>query len=166
MSSMRLIVFILALSLSGSGGEAAQPAHYLEASRPIQRIVGCLFTEEFVRHDLEQLNLNAGDSAWIRIHSGSIPGLMPTPTTSYIAVYTEDESQGWLLIADRGRKGSFIPVRNAYRLKKEGVRWTADEGNGGLATYKAMTRFATRLAQSSRYRVKLETGNCTANSTP
>jgi hypothetical protein len=61
---------------------------------------------------------------------------------------------GWLLLAFRER-GKFVAVRNAYRLTKVGSRWNADEGNGGLATYKAMGQFVTNLERSPRYRVKL-----------
>jgi hypothetical protein len=130
------------------------------------RAVGCLVTTDYVRHDLEQLGLKPGDSAWIRYHVGSIPGLTPTPGEYYVAVYTQDESRGWLLIADHRTNGSFVAIRNAYQLKREGARWTADEGNGGLATYKAMSKFAASLFQTPRYRVRLAPGSCTAKANP
>jgi hypothetical protein len=91
---------------------------------------------------------------------------MPTPGEYYIAVYAEEELRGWLLIADRDANGSLVPVRNAYRLKREGARWTADGGHGGLGTDKTMSRFATRLFQYLRYRVRVTAGSCIAARNP
>jgi hypothetical protein len=126
--------------------------------------LGCLVAREFIRHDLQDLGLAPGRLAWVRYYIGSIPAMEPTPGEFYIAVYAEDGLRGWLLLSFRDQKGKFIAVRNAYRLTKAGSRWNADEGNGGLATYKAMGQFATKLEKSPRYRVKLEP--CTQGCAP
>lgn len=116
--------------------------------------LGCLVARDFIRTDLEDLKLAPGRFAWVRYHIGTVPGMEPTPGEFYIAVYSEDGLHGWLLLSFRER-GKFVAARNAYRLTKVGSRWNADEGNGGLATYRAMSKFATRLAATQRYRIGL-----------
>lgn len=117
--------------------------------------LGCLVATDFIGDNLTELQLTRGSGAWIRYHIGSIPGTEPTPGEYYIAVYSMDGLRGWLFLADKDLHGRFVPVRNAYRVTKEGRQWRADEGNGGLGTYRAMSKFATRLAMTPRYRVKL-----------
>lgn len=125
--------------------------------------LGCLVARDFIKEDLEELKLAPGRSAWVRYYIGTIPGRAPTPGEFCIAVYSEDGLHGWLLLSFRER-GKFVAVRNGYRLTKVGSRWNADEGNGGLATYRAMGQFATKLEKSPRYRVKLvpRTAGCAA----
>lgn len=155
-----IVVLLSALSTGVAVRSADSPAEERSAPLMVRKALGCLVTADYVQHDLDQLGLKPDSSAWIRFHVGSIPGSEPTPGEYYIAVYTEDESRGWLLLTFRDDKGPFIPVRNGYQLKREGTRWTADEGNGGLATYKTMSAFATRLYKYHRYRVKLTPGTC------
>jgi len=158
-----LISFLLVSLTIRVPSSLAQPSN---GSKPVQAIIGCLAAKGFVLRDLDQIGLKLGDPVWIRLYIGSIPGMMPTPDQYYVAVYSKDETEAWLLMADRDSSGSVVPIRNAYRLKKNGVHWVADEGNGGLATYKVMSRFATRLFQSHRYRAKLVTGNCAIETNP
>ncbi len=153
-NSIRFILLV-SLLLCGMPGEAAESKHLAEAPQALTSAVACLVSADFVQHKLDEIGLKMGTSAWVRYHVGSVRGINPTPGVFYVAVYSEDGLHGWLFIADRDPQGNLVPVRNGYRLTRKGTRWVADEGNGGLATYKAMSEFATRLAKSPRYRVKL-----------
>jgi len=157
-----IALLLVDLMARGPSGLPQSPG----TSISIQSVVGCLVTEDFVIHDLEQIGRKPGDQAGGRFHVGSIPGMMPTPGEYYIAVYDKDESHGWLLMAFRDGKNSLVPVRYGYRLTKNGSQWTADEGNGGLATYRAMSRFATTLFESPSYHLNLSPGSCAAGMNP
>jgi hypothetical protein len=109
---------------------------------------------------LKEIGLESGSNAWARFHLGPIRGLTPVEDEVQVAVYAEDGVRGWLFLAERDPNGKISPIRNAYRLTRQGSEWTADEGNGGLGTYNAMTKFATRLFKYRRFRVKLEAASC------
>jgi len=160
------VILLISLLLCGGAVRAGEPQQSAEAPPFLRNALGCLVAADFIQHDLEELALKPGSSAWVRYYVGSIPGGNPTPGEFYIAVYAEDGLRGWLLLADRDSRGDFVAVRNAYRLTKEGPRWLADEGNGGMGTYKIMSEFATRLVQRPRYRVRLlpESKHCAAPS--
>ena len=146
---------LLSLLLLARAALAAEEPKDTQPPPPsVTTALGCLVARDFIRSDLEDLKLAPGEPAWVRYYVGSIPGSAPTPGEFYIAVYSEDGSHGWLLLSFRER-GKFVAVRNAYRLTKAGSRWKADEGNGGLGTYKTMGQFATKLEKSPRYRVNL-----------
>jgi len=133
------------------GAAAAKP------SATITRALGCLLSQPGTLAHLRELHLQAGDSAWIRYHTGTIPGWGPTPGESFIAVYSGDQKRAWLLLALPEQNGRFQPVANAYRLRQLQHAWQADEGNGGLSTYRTMSRFAAWLTQHRRgYRVRLQ----------
>lgn len=157
-------VLLSSLFLAGLALSAQQPKRTPPAPRSVRTALGCLVARDYIQDDLQELKLGPGRSAWIRYYIGTIPGTSPTPGELYIAVYSEDGKHGWLLLSFPDSEGKSISVRNAYRLTKVGPRWEADEGNGGLGTYRAMSAFATRLARSKRYRVKLlpRTQGCAA----
>jgi len=158
---MALLSSVLLTAGGLSGGELKDVGSPPDT---VTTALGCLVARDFVRSDLEELKLTPARLAWVRYYVGTVPGTGPTPGEFYIAVYSEDGSRGWLLLSYRNPQGKFVAVRNAYRLTREGSRWSADEGNGGLATYKAMGQFATKLENSPRYRVKLvpRTEGCAA----
>jgi hypothetical protein len=135
-----------------SGGESKDVG---SAPKSVTTALGCLVARDFTRPVLEDLKLAPGRFAWVRYYIGTVPGMEPTPGEFYIAVYSEDGLHGWLLLSFRDPEGRFIAVRNGYRLTKVGSHWNADEGNGGMWTYRVMGQFATELEKSPRYRVKL-----------
>jgi hypothetical protein len=148
------MILLSLLLLARAALSAEEPKDMQSPPASVTTALGCLVARDFIRSDLEDLKLAPGRSAWVRYYIGTIPGTEPTPGVLNIAVYSEDGLHGWLLLAFRER-GKFVAVRNAYRLTKVGSRWNADEGNGGLGTYRAMGQFATKLEKSPRYRVKL-----------
>lgn len=139
---------------------AAQPrpavTHSHAAPAPVRRALSCLLSHRSVVLDLADLRLQPGDLASIRYYVGTIPGTESTPGEFYIAVYAPGGMRGWVLIAVPTGRGRFLPVGNGYRLRKLRHGWQADEGNGGLATYAAMSRFAAWLVQHRRsYQIRL-----------
>ena len=153
----RIAVVVLSISMYAAAAQAEPGAAGAGTSIPerLKGAVGCLVAAEFVEHDLASLGLHVGDEARVRFRVGSVPGMAPTPGQYYVAVYSADERHGWLLIADPNSGGGFSVVRNAYQLTRIDSVWRADEGNGGLATYGAMSRFASALFRGPRYRVPL-----------
>jgi hypothetical protein len=157
------VILIGLLAVARTVPAAEEPKEVQSPPVSVRTALGCLVARDYITAALANLKLGPGRSAWVRYFVGTVPGWTPTPGEFYIAVYSEDGRHGWLLISFRER-GKFVAVRNGYRLTKVGSRWNADEGNGGLATYKAMSQFATNLEKSPRYRVKLapRTQGCAA----
>jgi len=105
--------------------------------------------------NLAAIGLRIGSEASIRYRIGSVPGMGKTPNMRWIALYSQRGDRGWLLMADPDGKGGYFAVRNGYRIIRHGSQWSADEGNGGLATYAAMGKWATSLADRRAFTVKL-----------
>lgn len=155
--------FLLTLGmLIGFGTVRAQDRTFKDAPQILRKTVRCLVTADYVAKDLKEIGLDSHSIAWARYHSGSIKGMTPTPEEMQVAIYSADGLSGWLLLAEKDQRGVILPVRNAYRLKRYGHHWQADEGNGRLATYEAMSAFSTQLSKYRRYQVKLEPdqGSC------
>jgi hypothetical protein len=131
----------------------------------LTKAVGCLVAADFVQDLLKSLGLHIGDRAWVQYHIGPAPGTSQSSDLVYVAVYSSDDRRGWLLIAEPNDRGGFIALRNAYQLSRENNHWRADEGNGGIATYKAMSQFATDISRSRRYLIPLVKGSagCTTS---
>lgn len=72
--------------------------------------------------------------------------------------------RGWLLFYRTEKNGSILAIRNGYRIKRKRNTWTASEGNGGIATYKAMAAYAAKLTKQKSIRVVLipDHTNCSA----
>lgn len=130
-----------------SSGRPAVPAK-------IQGAIGCIVSNDYVKRDLLELKLKPGDHAIVRFHKGSIRGTMPTPGLLNLVVYASDRRSAWLFFA-APEHGKFVVVPNGYRLIKKGQAWQASEGNGGLATYAAIGRFAARLETLPSYNAVL-----------
>ena len=136
---MKLHVFVLgitavAVSFSAYGQPTTEPL-----PPDIHRALGCLVTASYVKDNLTSIGLRIGSEATVRYGFGSVSGMMKTPNTRWIAVYSKRGDRAWLLIADPDGKGGYAAVRNGYRLTKHASRWSADEGNGGLAAYAAVS---------------------------
>jgi len=132
------------------------------APKLLRSAIGCLLTEDYVKTDLKELGLGLNGKAWARFHVGPVKGTTPVPNEIQVAVYAPGGARGWLLLAESDAPKSVMPLRNAYRLARNGTQWEADEGSGGLQTYKVMSAFATELYHTYLYRVDLEAnqGSC------
>ena len=133
----------------------AQSTRNSSAPNLIKEAVGCLVTADFVREALQSLDLKVGDFAHVRFRIGSIKGTSPARSLVNVVVYADDEHRAWLLLVDHDGNGGFIVIRNGYRLTRKGDNWQADEGNGGLATYAAVSRFAAVLFRGPKYTILL-----------
>jgi len=154
---MTIRAFVLMSTLlvgTARSGNAAQPSQ--ETPIILQQAIGCLVAKDYIRDTLQDIGLQSNDMAWVRFHIGSIKGFNPTPNEIQIAVYAKNGSRGWLLLAIHETDGKVSPVQNAYQLTLHRGKWSADEGNGGIATYRAMSLFANELFKSPRYRVMLK----------
>lgn len=164
-SRFRLLVALtLAFSLTRTLATAndENPGH---ASHQMRLAVSCLVKAPYLRENLESVGLTINGSAIARYHVGEVPGLEPMPKEMQIIIYAKNGRDAWLFFADPNASGGFMAVRNAYRLKRVGNRWTAGYGNGGPAVYDAIGRFATKLSQKPSFSVRLVPGGamCTTD---
>ena len=158
---IRLVLFVVLFTAACASAMHAAAQQRPTGTSPhlaylrVRRALSCLVSENAVVDVLRDLRLKPGDTASIRYYVGTIPGSEPTPGELYIAVDAHGEQRAWLLIADPADHGRFLPIGNACRLRTLRHGWQADEGNGGLATYRTMSDFAARLIHQRSYRVQL-----------
>ena len=147
---------LLGLLLAASQVAAARPVGRPGPDQTATRLIGCLLTKDWVQDDLRKIGLIVGRHAVVRYRRGSIRGTEPkTPTTLNLIVYSTDGRHAWLFFARGYRGGKMAAVRNAYTLELDGEKWVAGEGNGGIATYEAVGRFASKVAKGRALRVRL-----------
>jgi hypothetical protein len=153
-----VLVFFFCLPALGTGQVSGHSTKQSVQVSPedVQRVVSCLVAARFVQADLRSLGLRIGDKTTVKYHRGAVPGMMPVPGEIHIIVYSASRRDGWLLIAEPNNKSGFTAIQNAYKLHKVGARWKADEGNGGMATYRAMSKLAVMMADSTDYPVELK----------
>lgn len=111
----------------------------------VRTVLECLLQKDYVLRHLAELGLHPGSQVSIRYHTGRIAGLSRDYPEVQIAVYSADSRHGWLFLAYFSDWHRLTPVENSFRLRVERRHWEASEGNGGLATYRAMSRFANDL---------------------
>ncbi len=153
------LLMIVAFACMGGTNCKPQGAQNQQAGGPaknLSRGIGCLVTQDWVADDLRELGLRVGGTAKARYETGSIPGVSPeSPTTTNVLLLSPHGSRGWLLFFRTQADGTIAAVRNGYRVKRIDGVWTASEGNGGVATYKAMGDYVTRLAKRPTVSVPL-----------
>lgn len=77
-----------------------------------------------------------------------MPGTSPpTPNVINLVMYSADAQQGRLFMVTRDKDGHLQVVINRYDLTRKGDSWIADEGNGGLATFRAIARYVEKLTE-------------------
>lgn len=114
----------------------------------------CLASQSWVLDEWRAAGLNPDPAKPIsfRAARGSVAGMDPNPSEVQVVFYSTDETRGWLGLAYV--EGETVEaVRNGYHLTKDGSRWIASEGNGGIATYTAMGRRATEIASRPKFQV-------------
>jgi hypothetical protein len=150
--------FILILALSPYAGRP--PFHKSPDGTAVRRAVACLLTKDWVKQDLDGIGLSMGKPALVRFRSGSIPGTSPaTPHMLNIIVYSSDGHSALMFFMRNKRDGSIAAVHNGYTLTQDGNQWAAGEGNGGLATYRAVGAYATDMAKGRAIKLALEPAN-------
>lgn len=123
----------------------------------VSKGVGCLVDQSWIVDDIRDLGLHVGDLARVRYAVGTIPGTSP-PNTNVVnlIVYSKKGDRAWMLFFREGADGQVTAIRNAYRLNYSPAGWTASEGNGGIATYEAVGKYATNIAKLPARQVKLK----------
>jgi hypothetical protein len=122
----------------------------------LARAVGCLVSRDWAQDDLHELGLRLGMTALVRYRFGPIPGTSPNlPDQLQIIIYSPDRKHGWLFLMRVENQGRYIAIANAYTLTLSDGEWAAGEGNGGIATYAAIRKYATEMAKQSATRVRL-----------
>ena len=135
-------------------GEAKQSAGMRQFS--VARAVSCLVSRDWVQEDLRELKLQQGMTALVRYRYGPIPGTSPNaPHQLQIIIYSHDHKHGWLFLMRIENKGRYVAIANAYTLTFSDGEWAAGEGNGGIATYAAIRKYATEMAMQPAMRVRL-----------
>lgn len=115
--------------------------------------------------DLRELGLHIRQTASVWYKVGTVPGISPpTPDVTNVFIYSQKSGRGWLLFYRTEKNGSILAIRNGYRIERKRNTWTASEGNGGIATYKAMAAYAAKLAKQKSIKVVLipDRTNCSA----
>lgn len=150
MNRMNFMILVLAFLLVGSAvGQEKKDSVLLKG-------IGCLAAQDWIQDDLHGLGLSTGKIAAVRYRMGTIPGTSPeTPDVMNVIVYSPKQTHAWMLFFRQNQDGSISAIRNAYRLVRSSKGWDAGEGNGGVATYKAIGAFAMDIAKEPVHRVKL-----------
>lgn len=112
-------------------------------------LLNCVMSASWARDALQAAGWRAGDPVLVRCSNEAVPGLSPMRAgETNVAVYVRGDDRGVLFFLRGGPRGAAL-VQNAYHLTRQGPDWTASEGNGGLATYRAVGTFAKRLAKQT-----------------
>lgn len=152
-----LVVAVLAcMSGTRCKSQAAENRQAEGASKSLSNGIGCLVAQDWIKDDLRELGLRVGETAKVRYETGSIPGISPdSPTTTNVLLLSSHRTRGWLLFFRTQPDGTTTAIRNGYRMKRVNGVWAASEGNGGVATYRAMGEFVTKLARRPLISVQL-----------
>jgi len=125
--------------------------------------LACLASQKWVKDDLGELGFRSGEAISIRFETGSIPGTSPeTPNNTNVLFLSPGGRSGWLLFFRVEQDETITAIRNGYRVRRTKEGWTAGEGNGGIATYKAMSLYVGDLSRKPIIKLTLEpsTGGC------
>src|SRR5205807_10090032 len=139
----RLLVVICAV-LSGASATAWKDQKKQAASTPdtIHRGIGCLVAQDWIKDDLRELGLRVGQTVNLRYQTGSIPGISPdTPDMTNVLIFSPSGKRAWLAFFRPQTDGTITAIRNGYRVRHMNGGWDASEGNGGIATYNALSAY-------------------------
>ena len=124
---------------------------------PLQEGLSCLSTQSWVQDDLKELGVAIGQEVTVRYRQGSIPGTSPeSPQRINVIVYSKGQKVAWMFFFNKKVNNQITAIDNAYRLTLDSRGWSASEGNGGIATYQAISRFATKLSKEPTYQIVLQ----------
>lgn len=106
---------------------------------------------------LHGLGVSEGHKVSIRQKTGSIPNVTPEkPGQTTLLFLNHSGNTGWMFFFHKSEAGAVVIERNAYRVERNKEGWEASEGNGGIATYKAMGAYAASVYHSPATDVVLE----------
>ncbi len=152
----RKVAFLFTLLLTVSTVPCAESTEAKPERDTIKKGLGCLVAQTRVKDDLQKLGIAIGSTVFVKAGSGTIPGISPeTPGNVNLLLYAAKAQQGRMFFFRMAPDGRFVAIRNSYRLMREGKGWLASEGNGGIATYKAISEYATELGKQPSVRIKI-----------
>lgn len=150
-SGIRIALLILMISVATGAICVAQEAvgkRTAAAPEALLKGIACLASQDWVEDDLRNLGLQDGKIIRVRFETGSIPGVSPeTPNNTNVLFLSPNGQRGWLLFFRQQQDGTVTAIRNGYRVRRTKEGWSASEGNGGIATYKAISSYAAGLSR-------------------
>jgi hypothetical protein len=152
----RLTAYILYVFLAVTVASGAELKEAKITTHTIHVGLGCLVAQDQIKEDLENLDIKLGSIVLVRAGSGTIPGTSPDASTNInLLLYAPKAKYGRLFFFRMEQNGRVTAIRNSYHLIRVQKGWSAGEGNGGIATYKAVSEYATELMKQSPIRVKV-----------
>jgi hypothetical protein len=110
--------------------------------------IACLASQDWVEDDLRELGLQDGKMVRVRFETASIPGISPeAPNNTNVLFLSPNGQRGWLLFFRLQQDGTVTAIRNGYRVRRTKEGWSASEGNGGIATYRAISSYVIELSR-------------------
>ncbi len=92
----------------------------------------------------------------VRSETGTILGTSPeTPGVTNVLFLSADAKNGWMLFFKVEPDGTVEVIRNGYRLQRTNGGWSAGEGNGGVATYQAISAYVAAWLRRPAVRLTL-----------
>lgn len=121
------------------------------ATQELSKGVGCLVSQDWIKDDLREIGLHPGESIGVRFEIGSVPGISPaTPNNTNVLFLSPNGKRGWLLFFRQEQDGTMTVIGNGYKTTNTKGSWSASEGNGGIATYKAISSYVTQLSKKPK----------------
>lgn len=154
---IRLSLVTLCIAFCAAQSMAQSKVEANGISSGFSKGFGCLLSQSWVQDDLRELGIKPNERARVVYGAGTIPGLSPaSSSTTNVLVLTPGASRGWLFFFRVEADGSVVAVRNGYRISHTAKGWSAGEGNGWIATYKAVATYAAELARGPFKKTRLK----------
>jgi hypothetical protein len=126
----------------------------------VSKGISCLASQDWVEDDLRELGLQDGKMVRVRFETASIPGISPaTPNNTNVLFLSLNNQRGWLLFFRLQQDGTVRAIRNGYRVRRTKEGWSASEGNGGIATYRAISSYVAELSRRPAVRLALQSSS-------
>lgn len=158
-SEIRIALLILISVATGAMCLAQETVGKRTEAAPdaLSKGIACLASQDWVEDDLRDLGLQKGKLFGVRFETGTIPDISPeTPNNTNVLFLSSNGQRGWLLFFRQQQNGTVTAIRNGYRVKRSEDGWRASEGNGGIATYKAISSYVTELSKKPKVWLTLQ----------
>jgi hypothetical protein len=158
-SACLLLLSQRVLAASSKGVEASPKSHASRlrnsSSLPedVKGSLACLFADPW--DELQRLVNRPERSVVVRFSRGALPG-WPRETgteTLNLTIYSTRQDEAVLLFTEPQGDRRTLVIDNGYTLVKGPLGWEAGEGNGGVATYKAVGKYADGLDRARSYTI-------------
>ena len=145
-----------------------------DASRLLQQqiaVVACWLAKPWAASVLREVNVRIGDTVEAKFGEGHIAGIagdaMSDRDERQALLLAPDRKHGYLVMGFQESDGrTTVSSASTYTLSRGGRHWSAGEGNGGIATYRAMGLYADKLDKQPAIALPLRPApsqRCTTN---